>query len=141
MNRTCAIYDNNENYARRLMHAMSMKANQQFNIELFTQKDAFEKYLRDGSPTVAMVSESGFYDGISDLYDGSLVVLTEEPENETDAKRFGSNATAVYRYQPMDRIYRELMEHSDLQPKKRLDTRSEERRVGKECRSRWSPYH
>ena len=77
MNRTCAIYDNNENYARRLMHAMSMKANQQFNIELFTQKDAFEKYLRDGSPTVAMVSESGFYDGISDLYDGSLVVLTE----------------------------------------------------------------
>src|SRR5258707_8358457 len=24
---------------------------------------------------------------------------------------------------------------------KRLDVRSEERRVGKECRSRWSPYH
>ena len=24
---------------------------------------------------------------------------------------------------------------------KRLVTRSEERRVGKECRSRWSPYH
>ena len=23
----------------------------------------------------------------------------------------------------------------------RLTTRSEERRVGKECRSRWSPYH
>ena len=23
----------------------------------------------------------------------------------------------------------------------RLDQRSEERRVGKECRSRWSPYH
>ena len=24
---------------------------------------------------------------------------------------------------------------------KRCETRSEERRVGKECRSRWSPYH
>ena len=24
---------------------------------------------------------------------------------------------------------------------KKLDDRSEERRVGKECRSRWSPYH
>src|SRR2546430_12029543 len=24
---------------------------------------------------------------------------------------------------------------------RRLETRSEERRVGKECRSRWSPYH
>ena len=23
----------------------------------------------------------------------------------------------------------------------RVETRSEERRVGKECRSRWSPYH
>src|SRR2546426_2288464 len=26
-------------------------------------------------------------------------------------------------------------------PKDRFDLRSEERRVGKECRSRWSPYH
>ena len=24
---------------------------------------------------------------------------------------------------------------------RKADTRSEERRVGKECRSRWSPYH
>ena len=24
---------------------------------------------------------------------------------------------------------------------KNIDNRSEERRVGKECRSRWSPYH
>ena len=28
-----------------------------------------------------------------------------------------------------------LQQHTDLKP------RSEERRVGKECRSRWSPYH
>src|SRR5260221_4946529 len=26
-------------------------------------------------------------------------------------------------------------------PKQQVMTRSEERRVGKECRSRWSPYH
>ena len=26
-------------------------------------------------------------------------------------------------------------------PRHRVTTRSEERRVGKECRSRWSPYH
>src|SRR3712207_9492538 len=26
-------------------------------------------------------------------------------------------------------------------PRARMATRSEERRVGKECRSRWSPYH
>src|SRR2546422_11746112 len=29
----------------------------------------------------------------------------------------------------------------EQQPWERLGTRSEERRVGKECRSRWSPYH
>src|SRR6266478_7696184 len=29
----------------------------------------------------------------------------------------------------------------DFQPRARSEIRSEERRVGKECRSRWSPYH
>ena len=29
----------------------------------------------------------------------------------------------------------------ELYPEKAPNTRSEERRVGKECRSRWSPYH
>src|SRR3712207_2113785 len=28
-----------------------------------------------------------------------------------------------------------------LYPSQRIASRSEERRVGKECRSRWSPYH
>ena len=31
--------------------------------------------------------------------------------------------------------------HDDRHPSMKVDTRSEERRVGKECRSRWSPYH
>ena len=31
-------------------------------------------------------------------------------------------------------VMKELTEYADL-------ARSEERRVGKECRSRWSPYH
>ena len=30
---------------------------------------------------------------------------------------------------------------TDAQERERGITRSEERRVGKECRSRWSPYH
>src|SRR5260370_41090154 len=30
---------------------------------------------------------------------------------------------------------------NDLPPRARNVVRSEERRVGKECRSRWSPYH
>ena len=31
--------------------------------------------------------------------------------------------------------------HHGKQSLKQLKARSEERRVGKECRSRWSPYH
>ena len=38
-----------------------------------------------------------------------------------------------------------LMDNAKLAQEKQMpicqDTRSEERRVGKECRSRWSPYH
>ena len=37
-----------------------------------------------------------------------------------------------------ERLGKDLEEYNiELNP----DTRSEERRVGKECRSRWSPYH
>ena len=39
--------------------------------------------------------------------------------------------------QDLEILYREL----GVLPAPLFDTRSEERRVGKECRSRWSPYH
>ena len=39
--------------------------------------------------------------------------------------------------QEVKSYYREAFENIE----KQLDVRSEERRVGKECRSRWSPYH
>ena len=41
------------------------------------------------------------------------------------------------RFSTLDAICREL----HCQPGDILEYRSEERRVGKECRSRWSPYH
>ena len=39
-----------------------------------------------------------------------------------------------------DRLEEAIKEYAADRTKERL-TRSEERRVGKECRSRWSPYH
>ena len=46
----------------------------------------------------------------------------------------------------IERIARALMthecdQHEDQDECMTCDSRSEERRVGKECRSRWSPYH
>ena len=53
----------------------------------------------------------------------------------TQTKRSaGQSAIASAAYRAGERLYREYYgEYSDY--------RSEERRVGKECRSRWSPYH
>src|SRR2546425_10146886 len=39
------------------------------------------------------------------------------------------------------RPWRRLSQHQQRMAKQRGKGRSEERRVGKECRSRWSPYH
>src|SRR3712207_6712154 len=40
-----------------------------------------------------------------------------------------------------DRILRYAFELAMTRKRKKVTSRSEERRVGKECRSRWSPYH
>src|SRR2546427_11437118 len=37
--------------------------------------------------------------------------------------------------------YRLVFDHGGPEPAAFFGSRSEERRVGKECRSRWSPYH
>src|SRR5258707_15188237 len=59
------------------------------------------------------------------------------------AKEFGRNqrwgkSCAVHAYEGALRPVRSLMDGAGDQF---LTSRSEERRVGKECRSRWSPYH
>src|SRR5687767_2328397 len=49
----------------------------------------------------------------------------------------GDKGILLYRGYPIE----QLAEHSDFLETSYLILRSEERRVGKECRSRWSPYH
>ena len=38
-------------------------------------------------------------------------------------------------------VYADATGHGFVDLDELIETRSEERRVGKECRSRWSPYH
>ena len=40
-----------------------------------------------------------------------------------------------------EKIFEEIIVENFPNKGKEIATRSEERRVGKECRSRWSPYH
>src|SRR5256885_11966711 len=64
-------------------------------------------------------------------------VGTEKPWNL--GKFYGSS----YFVDPRGQIFAQASEDKDelLVAEFDLDMRSEERRVGKECRSRWSPYH
>ena len=41
----------------------------------------------------------------------------------------------------LSQLFQKVLEKNGYQVKSASDGRSEERRVGKECRSRWSPYH
>jgi len=75
------------------------------------------------------------------IYEGKAKVLYEGPEPGTLIQHFKDDATAF-----------NAKKHEVIEGKGVLNNRiseylfqrlnrSEERRVGKECRSRWSPYH
>src|SRR5260370_30577093 len=49
--------------------------------------------------------------------------------------------TYAYRDQMTERLHLNLVNLASKQTVQEQESRSEERRVGKECRSRWSPYH
>src|ERR1017187_5557571 len=52
----------------------------------------------------------------------------------------GPDGEQVYTLKGADETYRVMVQEM-AEGALTLTTRSEERRVGKECRSRWSPYH
>ena len=88
----------------------------------FKQKTAYEMCGRDWSSDVCS----------SDLDDYTIAI-----QHRPDYARAWMNR-GLARYQQGERAagMAELQRASELDP-----NRSEERRVGKECRSRWSPYH
>ena len=66
------------------------------------------------------------------------------PQGKRDSYPIGELARMVNLSQRTIRYYEEiglLQSVRRIETGKRVYTRSEERRVGKECRSRWSPYH
>src|SRR5256885_7435032 len=81
-------------------------------------------------------------DWSSDVCSSDLKFFSVSPPNSR-SDRIGSSTTSeVF----TDRITVWLSERSTtfvypMRARSAADSRSEERRVGKECRSRWSPYH
>src|SRR5258708_15707849 len=62
------------------------------------------------------------------------------PISLNHAWRFDATASRRHSLSPETKSYLERLER-DVAITVTFNDRSEERRVGKECRSRWSPYH
>src|ERR1039458_95828 len=69
----------------------------------------------------------------------AIGVLRDEGRRETEQGR-GTFAREPHEPEPSPE-YQKLVAQIRLLGKRMDAARSEERRVGKECRSRWSPYH
>ena len=59
----------------------------------------------------------------------------------TSIGMFGSGQWTVWEGYAASKLFKAGFRSNNLDPNARHCMRSEERRVGKECRSRWSPYH
>ena len=81
----------------------------------------------------------------------SMIRAVWRGEHRFDTGRVGQptariDGSAITGQSPTDALLSALAACSaidvvDILEKRRTPVRSEERRVGKECRSRWSPYH
>src|SRR5690349_22780033 len=69
---------------------------------------------------------------VAEMVDAAIWIALEEAGD----RRFLAEQT-----EELDLGIRQLDEHCGHAVLGLIDLRSEERRVGKECRSRWSPYH
>src|SRR3712207_6813374 len=85
----------------------------------------------EGAPACAQTADAGAPSGGAG------------PERRFSAQRKLAAVTRLLRGEPLETLARELnITVARLSEwRDRALIRSEERRVGKECRSRWSPYH
>ena len=74
--------------------------------------------------------------------------LTDHPESDeafflrgNTYHKQGNSRKALNNYLAAIELNPDSPAHRAYQSEIEIDDRSEERRVGKECRSRWSPYH
>src|SRR5258708_3856773 len=119
-------------------------------LQLGMDANTLRKYARIVGVTPALVS----YDGKVRAYSADdLRLIRERYANDTrkrhhPARQFltPSSSPSADAYADLQRTISELvarLAHLEANPPPavRVPVRSEERRVGKECRSRWSPYH
>src|SRR5574344_2762708 len=104
-----------------------------YDKDIFHISDHFIKVVFPFSVTgIHRGIDNGTDNGIDNGIDNLLVILAEKPTITLKdmSEQLGFSVRKV------NRLKKELRESGKI-----TRVRSEERRVGKECRSRWSPYH
>ena len=78
---------------------------------------------------------------IGEVHEGAATIDWMEQERERGITITSAATTCVWKDHTINLI--DTPGHVDftVEVERSMTTRSEERRVGKECRSRWSPYH
>lgn len=119
MSRECVIYEKNRIYGGRLMTAIEKRAAMRFKVQMFTDREQFEGYIRNNTPDVLLTGEESYYDDIRKLYAGRVIVLVDEyADNNNMEERYGHDVVGVYRYQNSDMLYKELIKAGQLVRKK-----------------------
>src|SRR3712207_8638609 len=93
----------------------------------FSSRRRHTRYWRDWSSDVCS----------SDLKPSKMKKISSTKAKKTETSEQGDAHFKVVLPKPVSRNRRELDGATEPEGRRR----SEERRVGKECRSRWSPYH
>src|SRR3712207_8839 len=111
-------------------------------IKLINDTVGLEVYLEDFKNELAMIDDlilsaksswSSLYDNLSKIKFGRLKTCRGCEDKKTQEKV--KDIRNKVKKQLQDDIKKKVISYNDD------EIRSEERRVGKECRSRWSPYH
>ena len=97
--------------------------------------------------TIAKINKtkSWFFEKINKIDKPLLARLTKKKREKTQINRNrnekGEVTTNTAEILRIMRDYYKKLYANKMDNLEEMDKRSEERRVGKECRSRWSPYH
>ena len=93
--------------------------------------------------TMELVGESYLHSGLDWPEPQILDDLDEHRADELLGPPLETLGEKHSHIRTLDKVYRNSQNRDDIQAnfQRLFESRSEERRVGKECRSRWSPYH
>ena len=130
--------------ARGLMQLMEETAVERSNAIEGTEVEAYDLY----DPETNIKLGTSYFAYLMGLYDNNIVLAiiaynaglgnVEKWIKDGVIKADGSDIENIP-YKETENYVRKILR--DYQMYLKLYERSEERRVGKECRSRWSPYH